>query len=57
MLTPYEHGKLLHDIKRMASVLKIIAAETDHDKRQTLITLLSDEADRLASDIGEMKEK
>lgn len=56
-LSKSEFEKLMHDLKRMAKVLKIVETETDHDKRQTLIGLLRDEAERLAEDVMDMKEQ
>ena len=56
MLNKQETEKLLHDLKRAAKVLKFVQDEKDHDKRQTLIGLMSDELDRLALDVEEMKE-
>lgn len=56
-LSKSEFEKLMHDLKRMAKVLGIIEKETDHDKRQTLIGLLRDEAERLAEDVMDMKEQ
>jgi len=57
MLSANEFEKLMHDVKRMAKVIKIVMDEKDHDKRQTLLGLLADEGDRLAEDIADMKEK
>ena len=56
MLTNIEFEKLLHDIKTVAKVLNFIKIEQDHDKRQTFISLLINEMDRLYKDILEMKE-
>lgn len=57
MLSVHEFDKLMHDIKRMAKVIKIVMEEKDHDNRQTLLGLLADEGDRLAQDIADMKEQ
>ena len=57
MLTTLETNKLMHNIKRASKVLKFIHSEEDHDKRQTLISLLVDELDRMSEDILELKEK
>jgi hypothetical protein len=56
MLSKLEIEKLLHNLKRMAKALKILEKESDHENRQTLISLLIDEADRMAGDIEEMRE-
>lgn len=57
MLSPSEYEKLLHDIKRMAKVIKIVIEEPDAEARKYLGSLLCDEADRLAKDVDEMKEQ
>jgi hypothetical protein len=57
MLSTFEYDKLLHDIRRSATVLKFIQAEVDHEKRQVMIGLMIDEMDRLAEDLKELKEK
>lgn len=56
MLSTNEYNKLLHDLKRMATVIKIVVAEDNNEKRKVLGSLLIDEADRLASDIEELKD-
>lgn len=56
MLNTQETEKLLHNLKRMAKALKILEKEPDHDNRQTLISLLIDESDRMANDISELKD-
>jgi hypothetical protein len=55
MLSPLEHSQLLHDIKRAAIVMRIIKDESSLEKQKVLLGLLSDEVDRLANDIEELK--
>jgi len=57
MLNKFEHDKLLHCLKRAAKVLTIVRDETEHEKRQLLISLLVDELDRMAQDCEEITEK
>ena len=56
MITPQELNMLRHDLKRASQVLKIILVETDDNKRQTLLSVLADEFDRLSNDVTEMSE-
>lgn len=57
MLSTSEYDRLIHDLKRAATVLKFVREESDHDKRQTFIGLLVDELDRLGKDLEDAKEK
>lgn len=57
MLAPSEYERLLHDLKRMAKVIKIFIKEENKDDRDVIGSLLSDEADRLAGDIEDLREK
>lgn len=54
MISQSLKNKLLHDCKRAAKVLGIIMDEQDHEKQHILLSLLRDEADRLAEDIFEL---
>lgn len=56
MINSEEFNILQHDIKRSAKLVKIITDEDDHDKRETLLSLLNDELDRLSVDITNMSE-
>ena len=55
-LTNSEYAKLEHNLKRAAKVIKFIYSEEDHDKRQTLLSLLGDELDRMGEDLTEIKQ-
>ena len=57
MLSRHEHDKLFHDLKRAAKVLKMVHDETDHEKRQALISLLSDVLDGMAENMTDLTEK
>ena len=56
MITNTEYEKLAHNLKRAAKVVKFIHDEENHDKRQTLLSLLVDEMDRMGTDLFELKE-
>jgi len=55
MLNKYDYEKLIHDLKRASRCLKLIAVETDEEKRRVITELLSNELDRLHSDLEEIK--
>lgn len=57
MLSKYEYEKLLHDMKRASKVLSLIATEPDKEKRGLLLSLISDELDRMYADLAELKEQ
>lgn len=64
MLSQKETGKLMHDLKRMAKALKLLnkmieklPISDDVENCKTLLSLLSDNADDMATDIQEMTER
>ena len=56
-LNNYDREKLLHDIKRIAKGVKIIADEKIEERRNFIASLIQDEVDRLYQDIEEMTNK
>jgi len=57
MLNKLELDKLQHDLKRASKVLSLVATEKSTEKRNLLISLITDELDRLHSDLDELSEK
>jgi len=57
MLNNQELARLLHDLKRASKALKLIAVEPSKEKRDLLLSLISDELDRLYEDLEDLKEQ
>ena len=55
MLNKYDYSKLLHDLKRISRCVKLVRDEESEDKRNTILELLSNEIDRLHSDLEEVR--
>jgi hypothetical protein len=55
MLNKYDYEKLLHDLKRISRCVKLVRDEISEDKRNIILELLSNEVDRLHSDLEEVR--
>ena len=54
MINKEEMKKLLHDLKRASKAIELIRDEEDEKKRQLLAGLITDELDRLHTDLEEL---
>ena len=57
MLNQKEEDRLLHDVKRLAIGIGLIAKEIDEKKREYLAQLLDAELNRLTEDIEDLIER
>jgi len=56
MINKVEFEKLQHDLKRASKVLRLISVEPDKEKRELLLSLISDELDRMYADLEDLVE-